>query len=62
MEIQTSLLNREVIVYRRDNFTKVGILRSISDRFIVLEYSSGRQEILGADTIISIKLVREERI
>jgi len=62
MEIQTSLLNKKVVIYRKDGYVKAGVLRLVSDRFVILQYNAGREEIISTDSIISIKLAREERI
>ncbi len=62
MEVETNLLNRRVVIYKKDGYVKAGFLKSIFDKFVLLRYDSGREEIISTDSIISIKLAREERI
>ncbi len=51
----TTLLGRQVVVVKNDRYMKRGTLKSIHPSFIVLEFSTGEQELIGWAAIDNIK-------
>ena len=51
----STLLNKEVIVVKRDGFTKIGVLKALTDRFLILRFLDGKEEIISFEAIDSVK-------
>lgn len=51
----TSLLNTQVVVVKKDGFQKIGVLKALTDRFLILKFFDGREEIISFEAIDSVK-------
>jgi predicted transcriptional regulator len=56
MELEmTTLLNKEVVVVKKDGFKKIGVLTALTDRFLILRFFDGKEEIISFEAIDSVK-------
>ncbi len=51
----TTLIDQDVVVVKNDGFMKHGKLKAIHPSFIVLEFSTGEQELLSWSAIDKVK-------
>jgi hypothetical protein len=51
----TNLIGRRVYVVKRDGYGKPGILREMTDNFIVLDLGNGKEEVISFVAIDTIK-------
>lgn len=50
----TNLINKVVIVAKRDGYQKVGVLKALTDAYLVLRFKDGREEIISFSAIDSV--------
>ncbi|MGC9132574.1 MAG: hypothetical protein ACP5HJ_02960 [Candidatus Micrarchaeia archaeon] len=62
MDDMIGLIGKKVVVRQKNNWLNFGFLKKITDKFIVLQYPDGREEIINLDTIISIKEDKKEKM
>lgn len=55
----TNLIGKPVIVLKIDRYTKTGILKSISEQYIVLQFFDGKEEIISFGVINNVRLNTE---
>ncbi len=51
----TNLISKQVVVVKRDGYQKIGILKALTDRFLILQFLDGREEIISFEAIDSVK-------
>jgi len=56
-----SLEGKQVLVIKKDGFKKYGLLLKITEKYIVLQYADGKQEIIPFDALDSVKEARVGR-
>ena len=55
------LLNKKVVVSKNDGFKKYGVLKSIDQQFLVLEFGNGKTEYIPVQAVGAISLDEEGR-
>lgn len=55
----TDLVGKPVVVLKIDGYTKMGILKSLSEQFIVLQFYDGKEEIISFGVINNVRLNTE---
>lgn len=50
----TDLVNKSVVVVKRDGYQKVGVLKTLTDTYLVLKFYDGREEIISFTAIDSV--------
>lgn len=51
----TNLISKEVVVVKKDGYQKIGVLKALTDRFLILKFFDGREEIISFEGIDSVK-------
>lgn len=51
----TNLIGMQVVVTKRDGFQKFGTLKALTDRFLILKFLDGKEEIISFEAIDSVK-------
>jgi hypothetical protein len=55
IEKNIGLVGKKVVVRQKDKWKKWGFLKSITEKYLVLEYTNGEEEIISLDEIVSVK-------
>jgi RNase P/RNase MRP subunit p29 len=61
MPINTNLLGKKVWVLEVGMHHKVGLLKSITENFLVLETKGGKDVIINAKEVLKVEEFREKR-
>ena len=56
MDYETNLLNKSVVVFKKDGHQKFGVLKALTPQFLIIRFEDGREEIISFDSIDTIKL------
>lgn len=56
MNVTSDLVGKEVVLVKRDGFQKFGVLKVLSDRFLILRFLDGKEELITFEAIDSVKL------
>ena len=51
----TELLNKSVVVVKKDGYQKIGVLKTLTALFLVLRFFDGKEEIISFEAIDSVK-------
>ncbi|MGC9132665.1 MAG: hypothetical protein ACP5HJ_03490 [Candidatus Micrarchaeia archaeon] len=49
------LIGKKVVVRQKDKWKKWGFLKSVTEKYLVLKYTNGEEEIISLDEIVSVK-------
>ncbi len=63
MDERTNLIGKKVVIIKTDHFIKKGILKELSNNYLILKYErSGLEEVININSVLSIKLSEDVRI
>lgn len=56
VEVESNLLEKRVRVIHRNGYVKIGVLKKVTDRYIVLQLFNSEPELISFEAIDTVKL------
>jgi hypothetical protein len=53
--MELDLKGKNVVLRKKDGYVRYGLLLEITERFVVLKYKDGKEEIIGFEAVDSIR-------